>query len=244
MNFAKRDVEPEELGHIAEDLRGNVIHVDDIVLLEKNTRDHPERSVDAIAESIETFGVQSQIKLNPDRVCLKGNGTVLAARKLGLQWLPFSEFDRGEVADEEIYSAFDNRTGELSTTNAKNMSELLDTMLSGLEGVPEIMFDGGEIAALSDAAFSEAMADLDNNDETSPEQRDEKPDAETPDPEAVTSTTPGGEDYQQFAVMVTAEDRKFLLDTIKEAKGKFETDSSGEALVQLLRSFNEDKDEA
>lgn len=149
----------DNLAVIAVDLQHQVISVDDVILLEKNTRQHDDRSIDAIAASLTKFGIQSPIKLSPDNVCLKGNGTVLAVRKLGWKMIPFSRFDLDQK-EAAAYSAFDNRAGDLSKDDAALMSELLGE----LDEIPSELFTDQEMQALSDAAFSQAMQELDDKD--------------------------------------------------------------------------------
>lgn len=136
---------------IVEDLRTSVIGVDDVVLLEANTNLHSERSVDAIAASIKMHGLQSPIKLDNDNVVLKGNGTVLACRKLGVKLVPFSRYAGSEPA---AYSAMDNRSQDFSETDTNQLA----LVLRDLTTVPEELWNAEELAAL-EKSLTEALND-------------------------------------------------------------------------------------
>jgi ParB family chromosome partitioning protein len=91
------------------------VEVKDLTLDSQNARFHSDKSVRAIAKSLDIFGQRKPIVLTADNRVVAGNGTVRAARELGWDFL-----DAVRVPEDwgpEKVTAFaiaDNRTAELS----------------------------------------------------------------------------------------------------------------------------------
>lgn len=95
------------------DLDKLMVLLGEIKLDPENSRLHPERSLAAIGESLERFGYQKPVVVDPSGVVVAGNGTVEAARKLGWTHAPVVRTNlegRARVA----FAIADNRLGELS----------------------------------------------------------------------------------------------------------------------------------
>ena len=79
----------------------------------KNARKHSAESIAAIAKSLEKFGQQKPIVLDQNMVCVAGNGTFQAAKRLGwveIQCVVSKLTDRQRKA----YAIADNKTAEMS----------------------------------------------------------------------------------------------------------------------------------
>jgi ParB/Sulfiredoxin domain len=78
-----------------------------------NARTHDEVNIQAIAQSLQRFKQQIPIVVDKDRIIRKGNGTWIAAKRLGWSdiWFVETELEAMEAAAFELA---DNRTAELS----------------------------------------------------------------------------------------------------------------------------------
>lgn len=99
----------------------------------ENARKHSDADVSAIARSLEKFKQQTPIVITPDGVVVKGNGTMMAAQRLG-----WTEIDAvvTYLTGEELraYAIADNQTALLSEWNLDRLSE----QLVELEESPEL----------------------------------------------------------------------------------------------------------
>jgi hypothetical protein len=91
------------------------VPIGDITPYENNPRRIPQTAIDAVAKSIELFGWNQPIVVDPDMVIVVGHTRRLAAMKLGLTEVPI--LVTGHLTPDQIkeYRLVDNRTGELST---------------------------------------------------------------------------------------------------------------------------------
>jgi len=112
-------------------LNVELVKLDSIKLDPNNARRHGTVDIAAIAESLAKFGQRTPIVVDSDGVILKGNGTYLAAKRLG-----WSEINvaRTELSGNEAkaYAIADNRTAELSEWDdaalIAQMKELEDSL--------------------------------------------------------------------------------------------------------------------
>ncbi len=94
-----------------------------------NVNEHPEQNIAGIAASLAEYGQQTPIKVSVLGVVQKGNGTLLAARKLGWQsvWYSLSDLDgMRQVA----YNIADNQTSRTSRFNDEKLGKTLQGVLS------------------------------------------------------------------------------------------------------------------
>jgi len=100
------------------------VKVSDLTLDPNNARKHGEKDLAAIVASLEQFGQQTPIVVTSDNIVIKGNGTLMAAMKLG--WTHV-EAIRTNLTGEQItaYAIADNRTSDLSEFDNEKLLELL-----------------------------------------------------------------------------------------------------------------------
>ena len=119
----------------------------EIYLNPENPR-HNEGAVDAVAESIKTFGFKVPIVINTDGKILAGNTRYKAAQRLGLEKVPCVIADDLDEAKQKAFILADNKTGELAEWDfellEKELAELsemdIDMSAFGFEedfGLPE-----------------------------------------------------------------------------------------------------------
>jgi len=126
------------------------VKVSDLTLDPNNARKHGERDLAAIVASLEKFEQQTPIVITSDNVVIKGNGTVMAAMKLG--WTHV-EAIRTNLTGQQVtaYALADNQTGLLSTWDNEKLLELLQ----GLDEQSLI-----DACGFDEMAMAELMANL------------------------------------------------------------------------------------
>lgn len=113
-------------------LKGWLVPIGKLQLLQKNTRRHTDRSIDGIAESLKVFGQQSPVVIDGDLIVQKGNGTVMAAQLnewTHLAAIPTNIEDQDQL---KIYSSIDNRTAEMSAWDGPELSTSIQSVYKKL----------------------------------------------------------------------------------------------------------------
>jgi len=104
----------KDVAHIAADLRPLAVPMDGLVLDPKNARTHDPRNVEGIAASLRKFGQLKPIVVHRTTgVVEAGNGTFLAAEKLGWKYLAAVRVEH-DPASAAGFAIADNRTAELA----------------------------------------------------------------------------------------------------------------------------------
>jgi hypothetical protein len=93
----------------------------------ENARQHDDRNLGAIQQSLITFGQQKPIVILEDGTIAAGNGTFRAARALGWDVLAAVVFE-GSLEQARAYAIADNRTGELSTWDDARLAEQFEKL--------------------------------------------------------------------------------------------------------------------
>lgn len=110
----------------------NVIQmrVQEITPYERNAKKHPEEQVEHIANSIREFGWQQPLVVDKDNVLVIGHGRLMAAKKLGLEWVPVVRAD--DLTEQQIAALrlADNKTNESDWD-----FDLLDLELEGINEI-------------------------------------------------------------------------------------------------------------
>jgi DNA modification methylase len=151
--------------------------VDSLTLDPKNARNHPDRNLDAIKESLARFGQQKPIVVAQDGVVLAGNGTLAAARALGWTHIAVVVTDL-KGADARGFALADNRTAELAEWDVvelmRSFGELPDGMAASIGWDETAM---RKVAHEAEQAIAAMQAELQDD--------------AIPDPPAVPFTKPG-----------------------------------------------------
>jgi len=100
-----------------------------------NARKHSDANLAAIAESLKQFGQRKPIVVNAENVIVAGNGTVEAARLLGLTDVDVVRVPKHWNADQvKAFALADNRTAELAEWNPEVLSaQLLELDEAGFD---------------------------------------------------------------------------------------------------------------
>lgn len=97
----------------------------DIRLDPKNPRAHSKRQIQQIAKSIQTFGFNVPILVDPNLNVIAGHGRVMACRELGWTEVPTICLDHLTPAQAKAYVIADNRLTENSTWDDQLLAESL-----------------------------------------------------------------------------------------------------------------------
>lgn len=100
-----------------------------------NARQHSDANLSAIAESLKQFGQRKPIVVTADGVIVAGNGTVEAARLLGLTEVEVVRVPEDWDSDRvKAFALADNRTAELAEWNPEVLSaQLLELDEAGFD---------------------------------------------------------------------------------------------------------------
>ena len=94
-----------------------------------NARKHSEANLSAIAGSLAQFGQRKPIVITAENVIVAGNGTVEAARLLGLTDVDVVRVPKDWSADQvKAFALADNRTAELAEWNVAILDEQLESL--------------------------------------------------------------------------------------------------------------------
>ena len=134
---------------------------------ERNTKQHDQKQIDNVANSIKRFGWQQPIVIDENGVVVIGHCRLLAAKKLGLQEVPVTV--ASGLTDEEIRELriADNKTNESPWDFGNLQIELGDLDFEGFD------LDFGNAEEVNDDA-SPVSDDPEEDDEFTPEAYDDE----------------------------------------------------------------------
>ena len=84
----------------------------DLIPYENNSRIHPEKQIEKLAESIKEIGIVLPILIDANNVIVAGHAVTLAAMKIGLSEIPCVRASHMTEAQVKAYIIFDNRVAE------------------------------------------------------------------------------------------------------------------------------------
>jgi ParB-like chromosome segregation protein Spo0J len=144
-----------------EKLKMETISIDDLELDPNNARKHSDKNINAICESLKQFGQRKPIVVNADDVVIAGNGTVEAARKIGLKTLDVVRVP-ADWSEEKIkaYALADNRTAELASWDAEILLSQLNELNIADWDINALGFKEFELNPLKDSDADTDMKDL------------------------------------------------------------------------------------
>ena len=127
--------------------------IDKLTFDPTNARKHSDVNLSAIAESLKQFGQRKPIVITAENVIVAGNGTVEAARLLGLTDVDVVRVPKDWSADQvKAFALADNRTAELAEWNPEVLSaQLLELDKAGFD-VEALGFESVKVAEDKDSA--------------------------------------------------------------------------------------------
>lgn len=123
-----------------------------------NARLHSDRQLSEFAQVLERFGQQKPIVIDDRNVVLAGNGTVLAAKRVGWESILCLRTTIKDEAERQAYAIADNRIGDLSEFDEEILTTKLRT-LSAKDLLKGTGFDDDELQELNDLLAPDAAAE-------------------------------------------------------------------------------------
>ena len=125
------------------------LDVNTLVPYPKNAKEHDERQVANIANSIKRFGWQQNLTVTSDNIIVIGHGRRLAAIALGLKKVPCKVIDKAaeDLTDDDIKEL---RIADNLTNESPWLEEIRDEEIKGLD------FEGFDF----DVLFNDARGEL------------------------------------------------------------------------------------
>lgn len=132
--------------------------IDELSLDPNNARKHGDADLETLARSLDTFGQQTPIVIDATDTVVKGNGTLMAAMKLG--WAEIQCIQTSLTGEElKAYAIADNQTGLLSEWDEERLAEQLHELQEDPELLEATGFSGQELDDLLELAEEELEID-------------------------------------------------------------------------------------
>lgn len=106
----------------------------------KNARKHDSKNIDAIVGSLKKFGQQKPLVVTKNGIIVAGNGTYIAAKKLGWKSI---DIVRTELIGPDLmaYALADNRTAELAAWDVDGLTNAINALVDVNFDLSSIGFD-------------------------------------------------------------------------------------------------------
>ena len=128
------------------ELEIKVIPIDDLTLDANNAREHNQKNLDAIANSLQMFGQRKPVVITKELVVVAGNGTLEAARQIGWKGLSCVTVpDDWDTDTIKAYALADNRTAELASWNSEILLNQLRELSTNDWSVTDLGFKGFDL---------------------------------------------------------------------------------------------------
>jgi hypothetical protein len=128
----------------------------------RNARKHSPRNIKAIADSLRNFGQQKPVVALPDGTVVAGNGTLEAAKVLGLSSLACVVIEDEKAA--RAYAIADNRTAELAEWDPTGLEDALKDLMVMDMTPEEIGFDDVTLMTMGVRPHDRTVVTLNNED--------------------------------------------------------------------------------
>ena len=130
----------------------------------ENSREHGERNLQAIEQSLAAFGQQKPIVINKEGKVIAGNGTLKAAQAIGWETIQVVETELPDL-QQKAFAVADNRTAEIATWNDEALARTIKELAKMDHFLPlQIGFDEEEINKILSSSDDNTTAELENQD--------------------------------------------------------------------------------
>lgn len=110
------------------DLKIEYLPIDSLKPYGRNNKKHQKFDVDAIAKSIEKYGMNDPIGIWKNNVIIEGHGRLLACKQLGMDTVPCVRLDHLTDKERREYAILHNKTAELAAYDFDNLKLELDEL--------------------------------------------------------------------------------------------------------------------
>jgi ParB-like chromosome segregation protein Spo0J len=139
-------------------MKTEIVPIADLTPDPANARQHSERNLSAIVDSLRAFGQQKPIVVDRRGVVVAGNGTMAAAKSLGWTEIAVVRSDL-DATQATAFGIADNRTAELAAWDYEVLQSLVDSLGSDGFDVKSIGFDETDLESIMGVDFkSENLA--------------------------------------------------------------------------------------
>lgn len=164
-----------ELLYITEALRPLALPIAQITLDPANARLHPERNLGAIEASLRLYGQRKPIVVRRDGMVVEaGNGTLVAARKLGWTHVAAVVVDDDPITATG-YAISDNRTAELAGWDDEVLGRLLKELKTEDVDLASLGWDDDDLTRLIEGLEGEGEGEGAAGEDPGPQEPAEKP---------------------------------------------------------------------
>lgn len=221
-----------DLSYIVEPLRPLAVSLDDLTLDPKNARTHEDPDLAELAEELKISGQDQAILVQKDGMIVrKGNGRVMAARKLGWTHIAAVVVDISEK-DGVRRALVDNRIAERSRWNNENLLDALDFLEGQGVVLDTVGFDDEFMASL--LAESENLAGQVSTE--LPDGAGELTEETTAMEQAQSETQQRGNAFKSDLVFDSKEDRAAFIAWTRELRKRYpDAGTTGAALMRHIR---------
>lgn len=188
------------------------IDINQIKPYEHNPRVISEEAIEKVSQSLRQFGWQQPIVVDKNNVIIVGHTRYYASKKLNFSKVPIKVFADEDENKIKAYRLLDNKVGEIT--------EWEDVILQ--KELEEINVDANldELMSLFENETFETPQ-LENDFESLPETQEEY---EMP-----------SNDYANFTLVMSKEDKKFCIDFLKNIMNEQNLLTTSQALVYTLK---------
>lgn len=240
-------------------LQVKYVSVATLVANPNNARQHSSSQVQQIAESIGKFGFNNPLLVDGDGVLIAGHGRLEAAKLLGLKDVPVINLAHLTAEERRAFALADNKIGLNATWN-------MDLLTKELAFLDSIDFDLGatgfsdkEIDDLlkSTNALLEAapvtlpsvspLADMEDDEDEAGEPEDgwlaDDADAEEdePAPQVTPAPKPSDANYSKFELVMEHTNKLLVVESLNNIRQDRHFEKLEDALVWLVKIYNEGK---
>lgn len=114
---------------IDEELKIEYLPVEELNAYENNARKHGKDDVQAIVESIKSFGFNDPIGIWSEKnLIVEGHGRLEAAKNLGMKTVPVIRLDNLTDEQRRAYALAHNKTAELSAWDDEKLQKELEEL--------------------------------------------------------------------------------------------------------------------
>ena len=105
-----------------------VVKVADLITPEENIRKHPDKQLEALAKSFETFGQFRPVVIDENNYIWAGNGLVEALRRTGVEYVDAYRYTGLTEAQKRKLMLADNKTFSLGFDNLQAIDDVMKSL--------------------------------------------------------------------------------------------------------------------
>ena len=194
----------------------------------ENARVHNKKNIDAIKGSLELFGFVKPLVVWGDNVVIAGNGTLEAAKEIGLKEIPIRRVPKEWTWEKaQAFALADNRTGELADWDPEILKNVLIELDSQGWSVDNFGFDALQPPTNPEPRDMSWLENLKSSD--------------TAEPAVVLDPTFSGGHAYGLSWAFTADQRRVIVEAVNSYKIANDTMDAPDALYQICNTYLESK---